>query len=102
MEDHDAPRTDFREPTLEVVPDSLVRMKAVDVQQVHGPIVKLPERFIERGLEECREAAIEGIVMLSKVLEHFRPIGSRLEITSPGVYRVASRGDTQFLDGLAE
>jgi hypothetical protein len=63
VQHNDALRAHLREPRVEIVRDRFVRVVPINMEKVYGPIGKLSDCVIERGLEQAREFMVSGIVM---------------------------------------
>ena len=57
VEEDDGPRAQFGQPGLEVVPDGLVRVSPVDVQEVDASVGKMAKRLVERRSNQAGEPA---------------------------------------------
>ena len=77
VEQHDAAVAQLRQPRLDVVRDGLVRVAAVDVEQVDRAVGEASGRLVERLREQARERAVERVVVRAQLLEHLRPVLAR-------------------------
>jgi hypothetical protein len=90
------------QPGAEIVRDSFVGVKAVDVQKVDGPVVKLRERFLEASAQKIGKLPIVTIVVIVDLIENFLAIKSGVLISVPVVDGVAQAGKFALFDGLAK
>ena len=63
MKEHHGPLTELGLPGLEVVQNSLFRMKPINVQKVNAAVFKACNSLIEKALMQPRKAGIKRIVV---------------------------------------
>ncbi len=102
VEQHDRAVGELGQPGLEIVPDSLVGVHAVDVQQVHAAVGELAERLVERAAQQLGERRESLIVVVLEVGEHVLAVVPGVLVTLPGIDREAARAQPLCLYGLAE
>src|SRR5262245_48961034 len=91
VQNHDTLGAQLGPPRLEVVPDRLVGMEAVDVQQIDAAVAKLRERLIECRSHEPRERTEVLIVERRPLLEHPLVVLAGVRVALPGVNGVTGR-----------
>ena len=91
VEQHDAAAGQLRQPRVEVVPDGVVAVTAVDVEQVDRAVAEAAEGLVEGHAKELREAAVERVVVRAQVGEHLRAVPPGVVVAGPGVDGVAPR-----------
>ena len=101
QQDHSA-RRQLRPPSLEVVPNGVQGVIAVEVQQVDRPVGEMGQRVVESGADQARETCIMPIVVRAKLGEYIVAVKAGLRIAQPGVHGVGGGLELQFRDGLAE
>ena len=67
MEQRDGALAHLGQPGFEIVPGRIVRVEAVDMQQIDRPIANGGGRLIEGALVKSRECAIQRVVMMLQV-----------------------------------
>src|SRR5260221_11792674 len=76
---------------LEVLSDSLISVKTVDMQQIDGGLGEIGQRFVESAPEECREGAVALVMKALQVEIHLFAVRSCLIVAFPGIHCVAAR-----------
>ena len=92
----------LRQPGLEVVPDGLIGVQPVNVQEVDGAILNLVERLVEGATEQGGEGAEPLIMEAAQFLEYLFAVLARLMVAAPGVNGVAADREVLAGGGLAE
>ena len=102
VEQHHGLARKFRQPRLEIVPNRLIAVEAVDVQQVDGAVLEFLDRLIESLAQQLREAPEAGVVESLEAFIDVLAILSGLRIALPRVDRKAARKRAGLADGLTE
>ena len=102
VQEDDAARAHLREPRLEVMPDGLIRVIAVNVQQVNRAVAEARQGFVESASDEAGEVLVEWVVVRPQVFQHLRPVEAAVLVAPPHVYGEAARPQARLPDRLAE
>ena len=102
VHEHDRPVAQLRQPRLEVVADSLVGVKAVDVQEINAPVRELRQGVVERRPYEPGKCAEMMIVERGPLLEHIFAVEASLVITLPRVHGIGRGVEPKYLNRLRE
>ena len=102
VQQHDGRGAELRQPRFEIVPDRVIRMQAVDVEQVDGSVAELQQGLVERRTDDPREGAEVTVVKVGPFLEDVIAIEPGLMVALPGVHRVAGGIDVEVLNRLRE
>ena len=102
VQQHDSPARELRLPSLEVVPHRLVRVEAVDVEQVDRSVLEVADRFVEGRPDQARERGVMPVVVCREPLEDLLAVEACVLVTLASVDRVARRGDPKPRHRLAQ
>ena len=101
VEQHDPSGSNLGKPVLEVVPDGVVGVRPVDVQQIHGAVSELLLRLVESRAQESGERPVVPLVVSVDLGEHGLVVMARMRIALPRVDRIALARHAVLLNRLA-
>jgi hypothetical protein len=102
LEQYDGAPRELGLPALKVMPDSFVCMESIYMQEIHCPIGKMSEGFIEGRAKQRRKRAVALVMKTAKLLEHLIAILARVRFTAPRIHSVAAGFQTGPRDCLTK
>ena len=98
----DAGLGELRPPGFEIVPDVLVGVPAIDVQEVDRAVPDAGQRFIEHAANKGRPLGVASVVVLLERVEDVVRISAGMGVTLPGVDGDQFGRQVQLFGRLAE
>ena len=102
MKQDDSVLGELGTPSLKVVPDSVVSVKAIYVQEVNRTVGEMSHCFIKRRSYETRESGVTFIVIGGKLGEYGIDVDASMVVTFPCIDGVALGRQLECFDYLAE
>ena len=97
-----SPGAELAPPRFEVVPDSLVGVQTVEVDQVEAAVGKTRQGVVEAGTHQVGKAPVELLVVAGNVLVDGVAGHPGPRVALPGVHAVTGGPGAVLLHGLAE
>ena len=102
VEQHDRAVRQLGAPSLEIMPDGIVGMESVDMQQVDRAIGEICDRRIESAPHEVRKSRIADVVIVSQRGINLLAVKAGLIVAKPSVDSARLRAQAEPVDCLAE
>src|SRR5438105_15404609 len=83
VKDYDAAPAQLPAPSFEVVPDGLVRVQPIDVEQIDATVGKMIGRKVEGCSDQSRKRPVSRIVILDELFVYVFAVLARLGISLP-------------------
>jgi hypothetical protein len=81
VQQHDGPSRELGFPSFEIVLNVLIKMPAIDVQNVNRPILKRGDGLVKSGPHQLRKIAVVTVVMVVNVLKNLVTIKAAVLVT---------------------
>ncbi len=96
VKERDAAWAEFAPPRLEIVPDGLVGVQAVEMDQVKAPVGEAVQSVVEGGAHQIGEAGVKLLVVAAHIFIDVFLVETRLRVALPGIDGVADRARAVF------
>ena len=84
-QNHSSPG-ELGQPGFKIMPDGLIGMESINMQQVNRALAEMGYGFVERHPQQPRDALVMAVVVFGEFVEHGRIIVACVLVPLPGVH----------------